>query len=155
MDIVRAVTRRPLRSLFVVLVCAAVARWYANDALAPEDAFRVTANLSDDGELIEAHFRAAKGYYLYQESLGFSSSGGVALGAPRFPPASVKFDDVFERNLPIYRGEFVVKLPVEHPPGRSIEFVANLQGCSDRGLCYPPETRRVEVVDGHAARITR
>jgi thiol:disulfide interchange protein DsbD len=155
MNIVRVVTRWPLWSLFAVLACAALVRWYANDALAPEDAFRVSARLSDDGALIEAHFRAAQGYYLYQDSLAFSSAGGVVLGAPRFPPPSFKFDDVFERNLPIYRGDFVVKLPLERAPGQPIAFVANLQGCSDRGLCYPPETRLLEVGGGHAAPLTR
>ena len=119
----------------------------ATDFLDPEDAFKFSAAISDDGGAVEARFSIADGYYLYRERFGFSASDGVQLGMPQFPPGKIKFDETFNKELEIYRGNVVVRLPIE-AAGGPFTLTARLQGCADQGLCYPPDVRVARLVLG-------
>jgi thioredoxin:protein disulfide reductase len=132
---------------------------HAADFLDPEDAFKFNAVVTDGGKAVEAHFSVADGYYLYQERLAFEANEHVQLGAPHYPPGTIKFDDTFNKAVVTYRGDVAVKLPVESGGG-AFTLTARLQGCADRGLCYPPEQRnaRLELVaakNEHAQPATR
>ena len=116
----------------------------AADFLDPEDAFKFSAAIDDGGRTVEARFTIADGYYLYRERFGFTASDGARIGVPQYPPAKVKFDETFNRQVEIYRGNVVVKLPVEVGTG-PFTLTAKLQGCADQGLCYPPETRTMRL----------
>jgi thiol:disulfide interchange protein DsbD len=118
---------------------------HAADFLDPEDAFKFSAVATEGGKAIEAHFSVADGYYLYRERLGFAVDAGGRLGAPRLPPGTVKFDETFNKEVVTYRGDVTVKLPVESGNG-AFTLTATLQGCADRGLCYPPEQRSVRLI---------
>ena len=118
--------------------------------LEPEDAFKFSATIRDDGKVVEAHFSIADGYYLYRERFGFAASDGAQLGAPQYPPGKVKYDETFSRQLEIYRGNVVVKLPVQAASG-PFTLTARLQGCADQGVCYPPEVRTAQLVPSMAS----
>ncbi len=115
------------------------------DFLDPQDAFKFSAAVADGGKAVDAHFTIADGYYLYQERFGFGASDGVQLGSPQFPPGKIKFDRTFNRELVTYRHDVVVRLPIESGNG-PFTLTAKLQGCADRGVCYPPETRTARLV---------
>jgi thioredoxin:protein disulfide reductase len=139
----------------IALIAVACLAWlvqpavHAVDFLDPEDAFKFSAMVVDDGKAVEARFRIADGYYLYQERFAFAASDGVVLDAPRFPPAKIKFDPTFNKELEIYCGDVAVKLPVQSGNG-AFTLTAKLQGCADRGICYPPEERTARLVVGAA-----
>ena len=118
---------------------------HSADFLDPQDAFKFSAAVADGGKAVDAHFNIADGYYLYQERFGFAASDGVYLGAPQYPPGKIKFDRTFNRELVTYRGDVVVKLPVQSGNG-PFTLTARLQGCADRGVCYPPEARTAHLV---------
>jgi len=118
---------------------------HSADFLDPQDAFKFSAAVADGGKAVDAHFTIADGYYLYQERFGFGASDGVQLGSPQFPPGKIKFDRTFNRELVTYRGDVVVKLPVQSGNG-PFTLTARLQGCADRGVCYPPEARTAHLV---------
>jgi thioredoxin:protein disulfide reductase len=118
---------------------------HSADFLDPQDAFKFSAAVADGGNAIDAHFTIADGYYLYQERFGFAASDGVHLGAPQYPPGKIKFDQTFNRELVTHRGDVVVKLPVQSGNG-PFTLTARLQGCADRGVCYPPEARTAHLV---------
>jgi thiol:disulfide interchange protein DsbD len=118
---------------------------HAADFLDPEDAFRFSATVADDGSSIAARFSIADGYYLYHERFAFVASDGVQLGNPQYPPGKVKFDETFNKEVLTYRGDVVVRLPVESGSG-AFTLTARLQGCADRGLCYPPEQRTAQLL---------
>jgi len=124
----------------------------AVDFLDPEDAFKFSAAISDDGSAVEARFSIADGYYLYRERFGFAASNGAQLGAPQYPIGNIKFDETFNRRLEIYRGDVVVKLPVE-VASAPFTLTTKLQGCADQGICYPPETRTARLTLGSASSI--
>ena len=127
-----------------LLACLLLPAAHAADFLDPEDAFKFSAAISDGGKTVEARFSIADGYYLYRERFGFAASDGAQLGAPQYPPGKIKFDETFNRQLEIYRGNVVVRLPVEAASG-PFTLTAKLQGCADQGLCYPPETRTAQL----------
>jgi thiol:disulfide interchange protein DsbD len=117
----------------------------AANFLDPEDAFRFSATVAEDGRSVAARFSIADGYYLYHERFAFAASDGVQLGTPQYPPGRVKFDDTFNKEVLTYRGDIVVRLPVESGTG-AFTVTAKLQGCADRGICYPPEQRTAQLL---------
>ena len=135
-----------------LLACLLLPAAHAADFLDPEDAFKFSAAISDDGSAVEAHFNIAEGYYLYRERFSFAASDGAQLGVPQYPPGKIKFDETFNRRLEIYRGDVLVKLPVQAASG-PFTLTAKLQGCADQGICYPPETRTAQLMLGSASSI--
>jgi thiol:disulfide interchange protein DsbD len=133
-----------------LLACLLPPAAHAADFLDPEDAFKFSAAISDDGSAVEARFSIADGYYLYRERFGFAASDGAQLGVPQYPTGKIKFDETFNRRLEIYRGNVVVKLPVLDASG-PFTVTAKLQGCADQGLCYPPDARTARLVLGAAS----
>ena len=133
-----------------LLACLLLTAAHAADFLDPEDAFKFSAAINDDGSAVEARFSIADGYYLYRERFGFAVSDGAQLGVPQYPPGKIKFDETFNRQLEIYRGNVVVKLPVQAARG-PFTLTAKLQGCADQGICYPPETRTAHLILGAAS----
>jgi thiol:disulfide interchange protein DsbD len=66
------------------------------------------------------------------------------------PKAEVKFDETFQKNMPIYRYpiEVVLTLPggaTLAEKGQGIQIEVDLQGCADGGICYPPTTLKFNI----------
>ena len=133
-----------------LLACLLLPTARAADFLDPEDAFKFSAAIGDGGRTVEARFTIADGYYLYRERFGFAASDGAQLGGPQYPPGEIKFDETFNRQLEIYRGNVVVELPVQAASG-PFTLTAKLQGCADQGLCYPPDVRTARLLLGAAS----
>lgn len=105
-----------------------------DDFLPPEQAFRFSARMVD-ASTAELRYRIADGYYMYRDNFRFSADGAV-LGAPDIPRGQVKYDMNFEKDVETLRGELRIRVPVE--AGSNFSLTAVSQGCSDKGLCYPP-----------------
>lgn len=138
----------PNLPLFVLLSLLALWAHAQDDLLEPEQAFRFSARMVDANN-IEARFRVADGYYLYRDKIGFSAEDGVSLGKPALPAGKVKEDEFFGR-VETYRGDLRVRIPVQ---GAAKPFALNatFQGCADIGVCYPPQSARVQIVPVAAA----
>ena len=113
----------------------------AQNFLPPEEAFKVVAEyVSVDQVLITV--KPAKGYYIYRESLKFKllkSDAGLSIGAPGLPQGKIKFDENFGKNLETYPKEFGITLPLvgnKNVSGFLLQI--ELQGCAEKGICYPP-----------------
>lgn len=115
--------------------------------LAPDEAFKVQVEPVARDRLI-ARWSVAEGYYLYRDKMRFSleDSPGVTLGPPSLPPGKIKHDEFFG-DVAIYDHDLSVTLPLRIADdsvsrvGLKIEY----QGCAKAGICYPPQTRVVEV----------
>ncbi|MDP2431645.1 MAG: protein-disulfide reductase DsbD [Pseudomonadota bacterium] len=109
--------------------------------LPAEEAFKMDLKARADGSL-EAHYRIAKGYYLYRDKLTYklTQPAGATVAGVDLPPSEVKNDPNFGK-MRIYHQSFtaVVKL-AGLPAGTSkLKLTAGFQGCSDQGICYPPQ----------------
>ncbi len=129
--------RKLLIPLLFLLLCALgslSAAQGADDFLPPEQAFAFSARMADPST-IEIRYRVADGYYLYRDKFAFAADGAT-LGAADIPRGKVKFDPNFEKDVETMRGELIVRVPVQ--AGAAFTLKATSQGCSDKGLCYPP-----------------
>lgn len=121
-------------------VLAAPASQPGEDLLQPEDAFRTTATLVAPNR-IEIRYDTAPGYYLYRDRLTYVLEPATAkLGKPNLPAGKVKKDEFFGRQI-VYRNKTVVNLPVKSDGATPLTLTADLQGCADLGVCYPPVRR--------------
>jgi len=123
----------------LLLGSMAVAAHADEDYLAPEVAFRFSADMAD-GQTVVVHYRIANGYYLYRERFAFRAEGAT-LGQPELPPGVIKFDETFQKNVETYHREVSIRIPVQ--TSGTFTLVATSQGCADKGLCYPPMTSRI------------
>jgi len=142
----------------IVIATAASAQTAGGPKLLPADqAFKLSARALD-AKSVEVRFNVADGYYLYRDKLRFKiEPAPVAAGAPALPPGKPHKDEFFGESI-TYRGLLVVKLPIAGAkPGQAVTLIADSQGCADVGVCYPPQTQRVELtlpVAGAGASIT-
>jgi len=129
-----------LALLFLLLTVAGAARGEA-EFLAPEKAFRMSAAMIA-ADTAEVRFEIAPGYYMYRERFAFASTDAT-LGRPVFPAGEVHFEEVFQQKMETYRGSVSIRLPVTGANTFTLNVTS--QGCSDRGLCYPPKTSAVTL----------
>ena len=129
--------------LAALLVLAGTAPVRAEeDFLDPEVAFKLSARAVDP-RTVEITYTIAPGYYLYREQLKFVATGAT-LGTPALPPAQSKFDETFQKTVETYRDVLRIAVPVSQA-GPVFQLLATNQGCADKGLCYPPQQRAIEV----------
>jgi thiol:disulfide interchange protein DsbD len=121
--------------------------------LHPDKAFPVTVSWLENKTQLQVNFLTANGYYLYQEAMRFrlmqEGRDGLALPAT-LPKAEVKFDETFQKNMPIYRHPIEVTLTLPGGAalaerGQGIQIEVDLQGCADGGICYPPTTLKFNI----------
>jgi thiol:disulfide interchange protein DsbD len=122
------------------LVFGAIAA-HAQNFLAPEQAFQVSAEYQSNNEIV-LHVKPAKGYYIYRESIKFKlvkNTDAVQLGLPQLPQTKIKFDENFGKELETYPKDFSISLPLINNKNSSGMLLSmELQGCADKGICYPP-----------------
>ena len=121
--------------------------------LHPDKAFPVTVSWLENKTQVQVNFLTAKGYYLYQEAFQFrlmQADGASQTLTATLPKAEVKFDETFQKDMPIYRYpiEVVLTLPggaALAEKGQGIQIEVDLQGCADGGICYPPTTLKFNI----------
>jgi thiol:disulfide interchange protein DsbD len=115
--------------------------------LSPEEAFQVSVAPRQGGGL-EARFSVAPQYYLYRDKIHFkvTDPAGVTVKKLDLPPAEVKEDPNFGKTY-VYHNTFVVGLELAGLPAgtQRLKLVAEHQGCSEKGICYPPQETPLEV----------
>ncbi|MEL1091046.1 protein-disulfide reductase DsbD [Pseudomonas sp. OB66] len=115
------------------------------DFLPVDKAFVLTSELLDSGET-QLFWQITDGYYLYQKRLKFD---GLAADQQPVLPEGESHSDEFFGEQPVYRQGLEVKIPA----AASGQIKVSYQGCADAGLCYPPQTRVIDL-GGKAAATT-
>jgi thiol:disulfide interchange protein DsbD len=109
--------------------------------LAPEQAFQVSAEYQSKDEIV-LNVKPAMGYYIYRESIKFKlvkNNGALSLGTPQLPQGKIKFDENFGKELETYPKDFSILLPlINNKDASGMILSMELQGCADKGICYPP-----------------
>src|SRR5690606_36239404 len=149
----RAHPLRFLPLILLLLVCAVLlspAR-AGDEYLDPEDAFRFSAAMSAP-DTLDLHYAVAPEYYIYRERFELTAPDGVLVDT-LFPPGLVKYDPTFERDMEVYYGQVTLRLHLASPVAsgsavfdQPLTLAVTSQGCADAGLCYPPETRELQLI---------
>jgi thiol:disulfide interchange protein DsbD len=139
------------RLLLIVLLC--IAQQAQADFLSfgskkptflpAEQAFGLSVEVCDKNALL-ANFKVTPGYYLYRDKLIFSLAGNKArIARIELPKGDTKNDPNFGL-IEVYHKSFQAKIVLEHAdPARPLTLNASYQGCSDKGLCYPPIEKQI------------
>jgi len=109
----------------------------ANKILTVEEAFPYEISISPTNSSISVQFNTQPGHYLYQSKFKFSSSSNAHFQF-NFPEGKEKEDEFFGKQI-IYDQPLVFQINLKEPLADDESFVIHFQGCSDQGLCYPPQ----------------
>lgn len=138
--------------LLALSLCLNAAR-AEEEFLDPEDAFRYSVAVSAPATL-DIHYAIAPEYYMYRERFELSAPEGLIVAA-EYPPGLVKYDPTFEKDMEVYYGQVTVRIRLAEgaaaealPAGLAHTLAITSQGCADAGLCYPPETRELQLTRG-------
>lgn len=113
-------------------------------SLLPVDqAFALSAEATDQG--IALHWKIAGGYYLYRHRTAVTAEGaGFQAGTLQMPDGD-KHTDQYFGPVETYRGRLDALLPGRAPADGTVVLKVRYQGCADAGVCYPPQSRTLQV----------
>ncbi|MGB1581630.1 MAG: protein-disulfide reductase DsbD [Nevskiales bacterium] len=115
-----------------------------NPFLPVDEAFRLQPT-EIDGNALKISWQIADGYYLYRHRFEFTvlEPKNLQLAPAELPEGKEKHDEYFGDIQAYYHDVSATLRAVEALPQRIVLSV-RYQGCADKGLCYPPQTREVE-----------
>ncbi|MBZ0094955.1 MAG: protein-disulfide reductase DsbD [Sulfuricella sp.] len=118
-----------------------------DEFLPADQAFKLAVKAIDK-DTLQASFTIAENYYLYRDKIKFSlKGGGVSIASVTLPQGEIKTDPNFG-NTEVYHQSFqaIIKLKREGNGEQAVSLVAAYQGCSEKGVCYPPVQKAIALV---------
>ncbi|SEL49981.1 Thiol:disulfide interchange protein DsbD [Pseudoxanthomonas sp. GM95] len=113
-------------------------------SLLPVDqAFALTAEATDQG--IALHWKIADGYYLYRHRTAVTADGADFQAGTLQMPDGDKHTDQYFGPVETYRGRLDALLPGQSASTGNVTLKVRYQGCADAGVCYPPQSRTLQV----------
>lgn len=114
-----------------------------DEFLSPDVAFKLNLSVID-AENLNANFKIAPGYYLYKERIKFviKDANTGKIEAANLPAGEIKDDPNFGKQE-VYHHDFDAKIQLSTANNPVIH--ATYQGCSEKGLCYAPVTKVIEI----------
>ena len=112
------------------------------DLLPVDEAFALGADAPAAGS-IAIRWKIADGYYLYRHRISVQADAGFAAKPLQLPKGKAYTDEFFGK-VETYRDTLVATLPGRADVARTTLRI-RYQGCADAGICYPPQTRTVQV----------
>lgn len=118
-----------------------------NEVPTVDEAFGIEAFHVPGDSVIRVAFDLLESTYLYRHRMDFrleAPDGSVISDFTdlRLPPGKHKKDE-FLGDVQVYQQDFAITLPVESP--RDAVLIVDYQGCLEDQLCYPPDSRRIEL----------
>lgn len=119
--------------------------------LQPDKAFGLEVAAPDAHTLL-ASFRVTPDYYLYRDKVTFSiaedaaQAAGIKIRNVAMPPGEMKNDPTLG-NIAVFHQSFQAEIALERSnlAPQNITLLASYQGCSEKGLCYPPITKQISL----------
>ena len=113
--------------------------------LPPDQAFNLSIVANGENKLL-ANFKITPGYYLYRDKIHFDVAGdAVKLLQVNLPSGETKNDPNFG-IIQVFHESFQAEIILDKSNvAQPLKLKASYQGCSDKGLCYPPIEKMLEV----------
>lgn len=105
--------------------------------LPPDQAFKLDVVQKNAG--FSASFIVVKGYYLYKDRIKISTTPEVE-ATMTLPVGEIKDDPNFGK-MEVYHHDFAGIIALSPQPTAPFKMTVKYQGCSEKGLCYPPQTK--------------
>ena len=119
----------------------------SNQILHPDEAFVVAFEQRDDNTAV-ATFEIEDEYFLYNHRFGVAvaNDDSVTAEIASLTKGKHKYDEFFG-DVEINRKKAVAEIVFKHDgEAREIELDIGYQGCADIGICFPPQTKRVNFM---------
>lgn len=119
---------------------------FQEELLPADQAFRFIAEVESPHQLI-LHWQIADGYYLYRKQIKIEKlAGDGQLGTPELPPGQPKDDPEFG-TTEVYYHSATATIPLQRSSktAATITLKVSYQGCAERGVCYPPMFKTVDL----------
>lgn len=115
------------------------------DILSPDDAFKLSIQALDTSTLL-ADFKVAPGHYLYKERIKFElQTSGNSVQSIDLPQGESKQDPTFGETI-VYHHDFKATVHLATAAtSKQLTLLATYQGCSEKGLCYSPIRKTLQV----------
>jgi len=115
--------------------------------LEPDQAFKLAVG-AIDGQTLKASFTIAPGHYLYRDRISFKLKPGSAgsVASVDLPPGEAKHDPNFGDTV-VYHQSFdaTIRLQPGNAAPPTVTLLASYQGCSEKGLCYAPIKKTLDI----------
>jgi thiol:disulfide interchange protein DsbD len=112
----------------------------SSEFLPVDQAFKLE-RLDSSSKGLNLRFVIADGYYLYRHRFQFVSEPEDQIGEVLLPQGEPKHDEWFG-DVQVFHNVVDIKVPLSQSDA-SGQVSVTYQGCADKGLCYPPETKQV------------
>lgn len=115
------------------------------DFLPVDEAFQFVLTKTDTNRIV-ANFEATKGYYLYKPHIKFKSENpDIVISEIEYPQGIIK-DDPHFGEIEVYYGTATIPINIARRTNTNdLRLTAEYQGCAEDGICYPPQTRTLEL----------
>ncbi len=116
-----------------------------DEFLPPDQAFQLIVS-SPSADTVNVSLVIAEGYYLYKKKFAFeSATPGVSILPYQLPAGDMKEDEFLGRTE-VYHVNFSIDLALAgQSADGQFQLIAKYQGCAERGICYPPITKTVNL----------
>jgi thioredoxin:protein disulfide reductase len=121
--------------------------------LSPDVAFKLEI-VQKDASSLSANFRIEPGYYLYKDRIKFALApdSTAKIVNIELPQSDMKDDPNFGKQE-VYHHDFSANIVLSDVTG-NIKIKTRHQGCSEKGLCYAPQTKDFEIAFNQASPAT-
>jgi thiol:disulfide interchange protein DsbD len=110
----------------------------------------VQASAWRDDERVYVGFLNAEDYYLHRHQFAMDSrSPGVSVGELALPSGE-RMEHASLGEIRVFYDQLMFSAPIESSDAvtEPLAIMVTFQGCSDQGLCYPPEQVEFDVLHG-------
>ena len=116
-----------------------------SEVLPPDQVFHLTA-IAESPQQLSLEWQIEPGYHLYSSKTKVESqTPDIQLGDIQMPEGSLEHDEMFGETR-VYRNQLKVAVPLINPNNQSqLKLLVKYQGCADKGVCYPPQKKLLEV----------
>jgi thiol:disulfide interchange protein DsbD len=116
--------------------------------LPAEKAFRIDAKVVD-AQTVIVDFKPEPTYYLYRDKVGFdvAKDARVVIAKADLPRGEMKSDPNFG-DTEVFHGPFQATVKLDRAAAREgmqLPLIVRYQGCSEKGLCYPPSKKSFDL----------
>ena len=118
-----------------------------DDEFLPVDAAFALSVAATEANAVRLRWVIADGYYLYKARILVRADSALAqLGSTVLPEGLPHRDEYFGEQQ-VYRQQLEAQVPFARatPAAGRLELKVSYQGCADKGLCYPPQTKTLSI----------
>ena len=110
--------------------------------LSADEAFKFEIYSSEDLSMLNIKFTVAPGYYLYKSKTNVNIDPNLEIKLI-IANGTIKEDEFFGKQEVFYNSTTLKILP-KTPFLDNYNIILDYQGCSDKGLCYPPISKIIQ-----------